>query len=162
MSQASSSGSHGSQRSHLRPVHSGILRLPVLIRHGGPSPDTSGLGWRGWRRLPGLQFLPGSLLPLNEGFHHSLQLHGPTGRATPGTRGGWWGWPLWGRVLAAPQRGNLGGAGTVQGGGRQGQDQGPPTQAEGKWGMPGATKELLAVTLGTQGQKLVSGSFKCL
>lgn len=117
MSQASGSGSHGSQSSHLRPVHSGILRLPVLICHGGPSPDTSGLGWWGWRRLPGLQFLPGTLLPLNEGFHHSLQLHGPTGRATPGTRGRWWGWPLWGRVLAAPQRGNLGGAGTVQGGG---------------------------------------------
>lgn len=152
MSQASGSGSHGSQRSHLRPMHSGILRLPVLVCHGGPSPDTSGLGWWGWRQLPGLQFLPGTLLPLDEGFHHGLQLHGPTGWATPGTRGRWWGWPLWGRVLAAPQRGDLGGAGTVQGGGRQG--QGPPTQAEGRWGMPGATKELLAVTL--------SGSFKCL
>lgn len=50
----------------------------------------------------------------------------------------------------------------MQGGGRQGLGQGPPTQAEGRWGMPGATKGLLAVTLGTQGQKLVSSSFKRL
>lgn len=144
MSQASSSGSHGSQRSHLRPMHPGILRLPVLIRHSGPSPDTSGLQWWWWWWwwwLPGLQFLPGTLLSLNKGFHHSLQLHGPAGWATPGTRGGRWGWPLRGRVLAALQRGGLGGARTVQGGGRRG--QGPRTQAEGWWGMPGVTNGLL-------------------
>lgn len=152
MSQARSGGPHGSQRGHLRPMHPGILGLPVLLCHGGPSPDTSGLRRWGWR-LPGLQFLPRALLPLKEGLHHSLQLHGPAGRATPGTRGGLWGWPLRGGVLAALQRGDLGGAGTVQGGGRQG--QGPPTQAEGWWGMPGATTGLLVVTSSSQGQRLV-------
>lgn len=113
-----------------------------------------------WRLLPGLQFLPGPLLPLNESLHHCLQLHGPTGRATPGTRGRLWGWPLWGGVSAALQCGDLGGAGTVQGGGRQG--LGPPTQAKGWWGMPGATSGLPVVTLGTQGQRLISSSSKHL
>lgn len=160
MSQASSSSSHGSQCGHLRPMHPGILRLPVLICHGGPSPDARGLRWWGWWRLPSLQFLPGTLLPLDQSLHHSLQLHGPAGRATPGTRGSWWGWPLRGGVLAALQRGGLGGAGTVQGGGWQ--RGGLPTQAEGWWDMPGATSGILVVTSGTQGQRLVSGSFKHL
>lgn len=160
MSQAGGGGSHGSQGGHLRPVHPGILRLPVLFCHGGPSPDTSGFRWWGWWRLPSLQLLSGTLLPLNESLHHSLQLHGPAGRATPGTRGSWWGWPLRGGVLAALQRGTLGGAGTVQGGGWQRRRL--PTQAEGWWGMPGVTSGILVVTWGTRGQRLVSGSFKHL
>lgn len=140
MSQAGGGGPHGSQRGHLRPMHPGVLGLPVLVCHSSPSPGAGGL--RRWgRRLPGLQFLPGTLLPLNESLHHSLQLHGPAGWPTPGTRGGRRGRPLRGRVSAALQRGGLGGARTVQGGGRRG--RGPRTQAEGWWSMPGVTNGLL-------------------
>lgn len=62
--------------------------------------------------------------------------------------------------MAALQRGDFGGAGTVQGDGWQG--WGLPTQGEGWWGMPGATSGILVVTSGTQGQRLASGSFKHL
>lgn len=48
----------------------------------------------------------------------------------------------------------------MQGDGWQG--WGLPTQGEGWWGMPGATSGILVVTSGTQGQRLVSGSFKHL
>lgn len=117
MAKAGGSGPHGSQGSHLRPLHPGALRLPVLLQSG---PGT-GWGFRGRRWLPGLQFLACPLLPLQERLHHSLQLHGPAGRAALGTRRGPWGWPMWGEGLAALQCGGRGGAKAVQSGRGQGQ-----------------------------------------
>jgi hypothetical protein len=160
MSQSCGSGPHSSQCGHLCPLHSGILRLSVLI-WSGPGPGHGSSRGLSWQWLPGLQLLAGSLLPLQECLHHGLQLHGPAGRATatPGTRGGWRGRPLWGGGPATLQRGGLGGAGAVQGGG-EGGGGGRRAQAEGWRGMPVAGRHLL--TLGTQGQRLVSGSFTCL
>lgn len=157
MPEACSSSPHGSQSSHLRPLHPGVLRLPVLV-WGSP-----GTGWgasrglRRWRWLPGLQFLACPLLPLQERLHHSLQLHGPAGRAAPGTRSGRRGRPLWGGGPAALQCGGRGGAGAVQGGRGAGAGAaGLRLRAGGACQWQGGD-----ASFSHQG-RLVGGSFTCL
>ena len=131
VAEAGGGGSHGGQRGHLRPLHPGALGLPVLVRGGPGTGRGASRGLGGWRRwLPGLQLLACPLLPLQERLHHRLQLHGPAGRAAPGTRAGRRrGRPLGGGGPAALQCGGRGGAGAVQGGGGQG--RGPPGSGSG-------------------------------
>lgn len=128
MSEARGSSPHGSQCSHLRPLHPGTLSVLVWSGPGAGRRASWGLRRR-WLWLPGLQLLASPLLPLKERLHHSLQFHGPTGRAAPGTRHRRRGRPLWGGGPAALQCGGCGGAGAVQGGGGRG--PGPPGSGQG-------------------------------